>query len=171
LKNQGHIDKYIGDGLMALFGINAQSDQEICLSAIRAALDMRDQLDGLNVYLDKHFKTRLKVGIGIHFGPAIMGNFGHPQVMHYTALGDTVNTASRIESMTRKLKTDLLISDEVYQLVKDKLVVSSKHELPLRGKDGLFQLYAVQEFNRYWSSSDYRRLHANHSREAVKRHQ
>ncbi len=144
LRHQGHIDKYIGDGLMALFGIGQQSEEEICLSAIRAALEMRNQLEGLNLYLEKHFKTQLAFGVGIHFGPAILGNFGHPQVMHYTAIGDTVNTASRIESATRKTKTDILISEEVYQIVKGQVSFLAHHDLPLKGKQGLYRLHSVK---------------------------
>ena len=98
IKNRGHIDKYIGDGLMALFGINDSSDKRICLSAVKSAMDMLKELKGLNKYLFENFNYQIKIGIGIHFGEVVLGNVGHPRIMHYTAIGDAVNVASRIES-------------------------------------------------------------------------
>ena len=142
-KNGGYIDKYIGDGLMALFGLEEDDPQLIGCQAVRAALDMLDGLEEVNAYLRKHLECRFDIGIGVHFGDVIAGEMGHPDKRQFTALGDNVNMASRIESVTKKARVPLLISEDLHAIVKDKVVVDKKFRTALKGKSGSYRLFHV----------------------------
>src|SRR5262249_46612015 len=93
----GFIDKYIGDGLMAVFGGGGNAPAGACRQAVRCGLGMLTALAELNLYLGRYVGTALEIGIGVHCGAAIVGEIGHPSRMQLTAIGDTVNVASRIE--------------------------------------------------------------------------
>jgi adenylate cyclase len=143
LRHRGYIDKYMGDGLMAIFGLEGGDARDACLDAVRAALEMRATLDDVNGYLAKITDTRFAAGIGIHFGTAVVGEIGHPAKRQFTAIGDTVNTASRIESATKQFKTDLLVSDCVLRYVADDVRVGQTFVAELKGKSGVFSLHEV----------------------------
>lgn len=108
----GKLDKFIGDGVMALFGIDEGPD-EGCRRAVDAARRMAGALAQLNDALKMDLDQKLRIGIGIHCGPAIVGEMGHGSAMHLTAVGDAVNTASRLESATKDFAAELVISAEV----------------------------------------------------------
>ncbi|MFN4311528.1 MAG: adenylate/guanylate cyclase domain-containing protein [Ferrovibrio sp.] len=108
----GRLDKFIGDGVMALFGIE-EGPEEGCRRALDAARRMAMGLSRLNEALKMDLDQMLKLGIGIHCGPAIVGEMGHGSAMHLTAIGDAVNTASRLESATKDFGAELVISAEV----------------------------------------------------------
>jgi adenylate cyclase len=108
----GKLDKFIGDGVMALFGIDEGPD-EGCRRALEAARRMSAALAQLNDALKMDLDQKLRIGIGIHCGPAIVGVMGHGSAMHLTAVGDAVNTASRLESATKDFAAELVISAEV----------------------------------------------------------
>ncbi|HEX6959984.1 MAG TPA: adenylate/guanylate cyclase domain-containing protein [Ferrovibrio sp.] len=108
----GRLDKFIGDGVMALFGIEEGAD-EGCRRAIDAARRMTAALARLNEAMQHDLGLKLKLGIGIHCGPAIVGEMGHGRAMHLTAVGDAVNTASRLESATKDFGAQIVISAEV----------------------------------------------------------
>jgi adenylate cyclase len=108
----GRLDKFIGDGVMALFGIEEGPDTG-CRRALDAARRMGAALARLNDALEADLGLRLKIGIGIHCGPAIVGEMGHGGAMNLTAIGDAVNTASRLESATKEFGAELVISEEV----------------------------------------------------------
>lgn len=110
----GRLDKFIGDGVMALFGIEEGAD-EGCRRALAAAHGMAAALARLNEALHVDLDQMLKLGIGIHCGPAIVGEMGHGRALHLTAVGDAVNTASRLESATKDFQAEIVISDEVAQ--------------------------------------------------------
>ncbi len=154
----GYIDKYIGDGLMALFGLNSNPDgelelsteeqraasaREICRDAVLAALDMQKELAEVNRYLHHHLDHEFRIGVGIHFGDVIVGEMGHPDKRQFTALGDNVNTASRIESVTKKAGVPLLISQEVHSILADELTVAKRFRTKLKGKSGDYRLFSV----------------------------
>lgn len=143
LENNGYIDKYIGDGLMALFGLKGESPKEICLNATKAALHMIDSLAEMNQYLKLHFDLEFKIGIGIHYGNAILGELGHPGKRQFTAIGDSVNMASRIESTTKKAGAPFLVSSELYEIVKTCVNKGRVFETKLKGKTGLYRLYEI----------------------------
>lgn len=108
----GKLDKFIGDGVMALFGIDEGPDDG-CRRALDAARRMAEALAQLNDALKMDLDQKLRIGIGIHCGPAIVGEMGHGSAMHLTAVGDAVNTASRLESATKDFAAELVISAEV----------------------------------------------------------
>ncbi len=111
----GRIDKFIGDGVMALFGVETAADTA-CRQALRAAAAMAEKLEELNEALAADLPAPLRVGIGIHAGPAIVGEMGYGAATSVTAIGDTVNTASRLEALTKEHKSQLIISHRVVEL-------------------------------------------------------
>ena len=145
LKHQGHIDKYMGDGIMALFGLHENDPSAICLNAVKTALKMIKNLDSLNQYANRYSENKFKMGIGIHFGEMIIGDLGHPEKTQFTAIGDAVNTANRIESVTKSTQTFILISENVYCHIKDKIQTGQVIETELKGKQGLHKLYEVKK--------------------------
>ncbi|TGK18610.1 guanylate cyclase [Leptospira fluminis] len=145
LKYGGVIDKYIGDGLMALFGLEESDPERTNLAAIRCALEMRSELNSLNSYLKSQFNTGFEIGIGIHHGTAILGQLGHTLRMSSTAIGDSVNQASRIESATKKAGAGFLVSENVYGIVKNSVRKGRTFETSLKGKTGKYRLYEILE--------------------------
>lgn len=136
LAHGGYIDKYMGDGIMAIFGLDQEDPEPTCFNAVSAGLGMLEAVEELNVYLEEQFDTRFRIGIGIHIGPVIIGELGHPKKMQFTAIGDTVNIASRIESATKETGTMLLVSDEVRQYLGGRAVFGESHVVNLKGKTG-----------------------------------
>ena len=113
LNNNGFIDKYIGDGILAIFGTSEESPGTACRNAVRAALGMLEAVRRLGPAFERDFNMPLRIGIGIHFGTVILGRVGHPGKRQITVIGDAVNTASRVERMTRPLGVPILLSDSV----------------------------------------------------------
>ena len=108
----GTLDKFLGDGILATFGTPEPRGDEPA-RATRAALQMRAALHELNRRRAARRWPALRQGIGVHYGPAIVGNVGVPDRLEYTAIGDTVNLASRIEGLCKTFDADLLISESV----------------------------------------------------------
>lgn len=138
----GTLDKYIGDAIMALF--NAPLDQpDHVFAACRAAVAMQYAQLRINDDLRHSGIAPLRTGIGINCGPAIVGNLGSSIRFSYTAIGDTVNLASRFESATKKLGVDIAISEAVYQRVKDRLPCRYLGEIALAGKEQMQAAYEL----------------------------
>ncbi|MBO7613299.1 MAG: adenylate/guanylate cyclase domain-containing protein, partial [Treponema sp.] len=112
----GVINKYIGDAVMALFGAPVPSSTH-AMDAYLAALDMRKSLVEMNKGFVQKGMPEIHFGIGLHSGPVLAGNIGASSRMEYTVIGDTVNTASRIEGLCKNYKTDLLISQSTALLI------------------------------------------------------
>ena len=108
----GRVDKFIGDGIMALFGIDTPPGVGAA-QALAAARGMAEALGDLNRLLESDLPAPLRIGIGIHIGPAIVGAMGYAEAVSVTAIGDTVNTASRLESMTKEFAAQLVVSADV----------------------------------------------------------
>lgn len=111
-KNNGFVDKYIGDGIMALFPRDASD-------AMRAALEMRQVLREYNEHRAQVGYVPIRVGIGMHWGPLLMGTIGENQRMDSTVISDTVNTASRLEGLTKTLGTDILLSGQTLEALDE----------------------------------------------------
>ena len=109
-ENSGRIDKYMGDGIMAIFGLDGGGHPAEL--AYRAACDMLARLKPFNAYLESSYRERFEIGIGVHYGPVVVGQLGHPQHSSFTAIGDAVNVAARIESATKGV-APLLVSQSV----------------------------------------------------------
>lgn len=110
--HNGTLDKYIGDGLMATFGVPRRSPTD-ATNSVRCALSMRESMKEWNAIRDQQGWQPIDIGIGIHFGPVVMGNIGSEERMEFAVIGDTVNVASRIEHLSRELNTEIVLSDDV----------------------------------------------------------
>ena len=132
--NNGYIDKFIGDSIMALFGLEGDDVREACLDALSCAISMRNELDSFNIYLRDNFDHEFSIRIGISLGPVILGNLGHRDRAQYTALGPAVNTASRLEKANKAIGTSTLISSRVYEIAGDAIHVGRKARVQLRGQ-------------------------------------
>jgi adenylate cyclase len=146
LNNNGFIDKYIGDGMLAVFGTRDESPGTACRNAVRAALGMLEAVRRLGPTFEREFNMPLRIGIGIHFGTVILGRIGHPGKRQITVIGDTVNTASRVERMTKPLGVPILLSDSVVAQIPGALQLGPPTEAPLKGKAGYTVLYPCQGF-------------------------
>lgn len=133
LRHGGYIDKYIGDGLMALFGLEHADADASCRAAVACALDMGAALPELNAYLARQFDQTLRVGIGVHVGEVIVADLGHPHRRQLTAIGDVVNVASRIESATKEVGVSLLVSAEVLARLGPGVRIGQQAQVVLKG--------------------------------------
>lgn len=138
-KYNGTIDKFVGDAIMAVFGAPISFEDDI-ERALKCALEMRQELRKFN----SENNMNLDSGIGIHFGPAIVGNIGAPFRMDYTSIGDTVNTCSRIEHLTRELPANVIVSESVYKLAKEKFEFIFLGEYRVKGKSMPLKLYELK---------------------------
>lgn len=131
LHNRGWIDKYIGDGIMALFGLQGGNPEDFCVAAVRAAMEGITRVKMLSQVAKKQFGVDLSLRVGIHFGVAVVGEMGHPMHMQQTAIGDAVNIAQRLESTAKDVGADLLVSKDLMEQTNGQL---------LAGRTGLRQL-------------------------------
>ncbi len=141
-RNYGSVDKFIGDSIMAIWGapLSHGNDTE---NAINGALMMRKALLEFNKNRGSEKKPVIKIGCGINTGPVLAGQIGSQEKMEYTVIGDTVNLASRIESLNKPFGTDILISRDSYQLVKDIFLMEPMKKIKVKGKTKSQQIYAV----------------------------
>lgn len=136
----GTVDKFIGDATMALFNAPLElEDYE--LRAVRAGLAIRDGSLKLAQEIHQSFGIQLSLGVGIHSGPAVVGNIGTPFRMDYTAIGDTVNTASRLEGQAQA--GEVLISEELFHRLEGRISAECLGGRTLKGKSGEFTVYRV----------------------------
>lgn len=148
LNNNGFIDKYIGDGILAAFGVRKEGRTSACRNAVRAALGMQDAALRLSPVFERDFEMSHRIGIGIHFGTAILGRIGHPGKCQITVIGDTVNTASRIESMTKDLGEGILVSESVVARLPGELRLGQPIEAKLKGRGESTLLYPCEGFSK-----------------------
>lgn len=132
-KNKGSINKYMGDGLLAIFGAPV-SYIDNHTNAVSAALDMIDRLTGINEKYADLLGTEIKIGIGINTGEVVVGNVGTNEYMEYTVIGDTVNVASRMEAISKKIPNSIIISQNTMQAVKDDFETTGLKEATIKSK-------------------------------------
>lgn len=133
--NDGYVDKYIGDNVMAIFGLGGESPEATCRNAVTAATAMLVSLPQVNSYLRNYLGDEFRLGIGIAYGPMVTGEIGFSLKRQFTAIGDTVNIAARLESETRKNQIELLVSDSVTShLMPDWYELKNSFEFELKGK-------------------------------------
>lgn len=132
-RSGGLVDKFIGDGVMALFGVD-QDAETACRNALAAAQAMAHRLTGLNESLSHELEEPLRIGIGIHVGPAIVGEMGYARATSVTAIGDAVNTASRLEALTKEYGAQLVVSEEIARRSGISLDQFDKHHVDIRGR-------------------------------------
>lgn len=140
-KFNGTLDKFIGDGVMAIFGAPVRYDNHAEM-AVRAALEMKKQTAMLEARLMEKLGFTVRFGVGINCGPAIVGNIGSEELrLDYTAIGDTVNLTARLESNAKP--GEILISDNIYVRVSHLFEIESMGEIKVKGKELPVTIYQV----------------------------
>ena len=144
VKHNGIINKYIGDAIMAIFGVPVPNEKQ-AIDAYKCCLDMRKTLTELNKELENENLPPIKFGIGLHTGNVLAGNIGSNSRMEYTVIGDAVNVASRIESLCKEYNCDLLISETTAEgIIADESFSSqlkSIGETQIRGRKTAISIY------------------------------
>ncbi len=146
LANHGVINKYLGDGMLALFGLDNPTHEECARQVVRASLRMLAAAQNLNGYLQDHFGFSFEPRIGLHYGSVLVGQLGHPDNIDFTVIGDAVNTASRIESSNKDHGTRLLASEDLVAPILPSLEIGRSFETQLRGRSGSVRLYEILGF-------------------------
>ncbi|HEX2931869.1 MAG TPA: adenylate/guanylate cyclase domain-containing protein, partial [Candidatus Binatia bacterium] len=143
----GIVDKFIGDGVMALFGVDS-GPEEGCRQALAAAKTMVGNVTALSGALAEELAQPLKIGIGIHCGPAIVGRMGYGTSYHLTAIGDTVNVASRLQDSTKEYNCQLIISEEVARHAGSNVTGLPRHDLTVRNRRETLGIFVVEDVER-----------------------
>lgn len=134
IENGGQPNQFVGDGMLALFGLTADP-QTACRQALKAASGIAAHIDELNQLLSHDLRQPIRFGIGIHGGEVIIGDIGYRDHIVFTALGDAVNVAARLQDMTKTLACEAVVSDEIRRtagLADDAL---PHQEVAIRGRD------------------------------------
>jgi adenylate cyclase len=139
----GLVDKYIGDAIMAVWGVTQEAGVNDASSAINAALMMRKELIDFNRERGGPHSPLIRIGCGINSGPVISGQIGSEERMEYTVIGDTVNLASRIEALNKPFGTDILISKDSYDKVSGEFRMEPMKPILVKGKLEPQQIYTV----------------------------
>jgi len=136
----GHYAQFAGDGLMALYGLDAARKPFACRDALAGAADMFHRIDQLNQQLQREFNESIQMGIGIHGGDAIVGTMGPPRTPLLTAVGDNINIAARLEAKTKELGCDLIVSAATLDAEGIAYDSASNLEVELRGRNNRVQV-------------------------------
>jgi adenylate cyclase len=131
----GQPNQFVGDGQLALFGL-AASPQTACRQALRAAAQIAVRVDELNQFLKHDLREPIRFGIGIHGGEVIIGDIGYRDHMVFTALGDAVNVAARLQDMTKSLSCEVIFSEEVRNTAGLPSDALPQHDVDIRGRAG-----------------------------------
>lgn len=142
-RNHGQITEMLGDGFLALFGALRNNPWQV-QDAVNAALEMRRVLDEYNRELLAKGYDELKFGVGIHRGEVLAGVIGNLDLSKFGVVGDAINTAARIEGLTRHHRVDLLISDEVMSQLDERFDVVAMPATKVKGKENFLKTYHVK---------------------------
>jgi len=118
-KHHGIVDKYLGDGFLALFGAPVSSTEDAD-NAIAAGFEMKKSLDAVNRFLQRKFGATVQMGISVHTGEVVVGNIGFDKKMDYTVIGDSVNTVFRLQSLTKSFPNGILISENTLRAARTR---------------------------------------------------
>jgi adenylate cyclase len=141
---QGTLDKFIGDGIMAVFGAPISRPDDP-VRAVRAARGMRRSLRAFNARQRTRGGVEIDIGIGISHGESLSGNIGSEQRMEYTVIGDSVNLASRLEGLTKNHPYKILINDQIYEQVRGQFDCVLLGEERVKGKAQAVRVYGVPD--------------------------
>ncbi|MDO6473863.1 adenylate/guanylate cyclase domain-containing protein [Alteromonas sp. 1_MG-2023] len=144
-QNRGFIDKFIGDAIMALFDHPGGTAKDKARDALQAAIDLRKALVMYNSHRDNCEYLPINIGIGIHFGPVIIGTIGSDDRMDTTVLGDSVNIAYRLESLTKKYNADIIVSAQTLETVGAGYPVKTRllDWVKVKGRQSAIEVYEV----------------------------
>ena len=141
-ENGGMINKFLGDGFMALFGIGG-GRRDHADDAFAAACSIQNTLERLNSERKARGEDAIEIGIGINTGPAIVGSIGSPERMEFTVIGNTVNVASRIEALNKAMSTSLLISKSTRDALQQAVALRPLPPQPVKGVDQLVEIFTI----------------------------
>lgn len=151
-RNDGTLDKFIGDGVMATFGTPEPTDRDAS-NAIAATIEMVTEFKHMKERDNKNLFGDLEIAVGVHYGPIVLGNVGSSERLEFAVLGDTVNIASRLESATREVGCNALASSAlIHAAEREGYFDPSQHEkklvphgfLSVRGRTGQIEAYKLQ---------------------------
>ena len=140
----GQPNQFVGDGMLILFGL-AGNPRTACRNALKAASMIAANVDELNQFLSHDLREPIRFGIGIHGGEVIVGDIGYRDHMVFTALGDPVNVAARLQDMTKALTCEAVVSDEVRNTAGLATDVLPQHEVAIRGRNEPMVVRAVKD--------------------------
>jgi adenylate cyclase len=138
----GMVDKFIGDGAIALFGIETSYSQA-CRQALQAAVRLAEGIEKLNASFTAELDAPLRIAMGLHAGPAIVGRMGHGKATSLTAIGDTINTASRLEGLAKQKNVELVVSADLVRLAGVTFPGHEVEELEIRGRAATLETWTV----------------------------
>ncbi len=139
--NRGEVIAFLGDGIVAFF--EDADPKRAALAAIRCATEMLKGARTFSRYAQDYFDFEVEVGIGVAFGPAVIGEVGYYRNTSLNCVGDVVNTASRVQDATKEHNVSLLVTDPVRELVKSEFGIGKQFSCDLRGKEGQHLLHEV----------------------------
>lgn len=144
-QNGGFIDKFIGDAIMALFDHPEGDNADKATDAIKAAIDLRFALNVYNQHRSNSGYPPVNIGVGIHFGPVIIGTVGSDDRMDTTVIGDSVNIAYRLEALAPKLGTDIIVSSQLLNTAqaKKKFVFRMLDWVKVKGRSNPVEIYEI----------------------------
>jgi adenylate cyclase len=140
----GVVDKFVGDGVMALFGIETDP-ADGCHRALHAAHEIVNGVNQLSQLLAAELAEPMKIGVGIHSGPAVVGRMGYGSAVSLTAIGDTVNVASRLQDLTKEYGCPLVISEEVAKHAGINVELFPRHDLTVRNRQEPLAIYVIED--------------------------
>ena len=140
-QHQGIVDKYLGDGFLAIFGAPVASTKDAD-NALNAALEMRRALDGINRQLEREMGYQIKIGISILTGEVVVGNIGFDKKMDYTVIGDAVNAVFRLQDLTRNYPNGILLGETTRRACRSPFKIAAIEET--LGDLKLFELLGVE---------------------------
>lgn len=142
LRHNGTVNKFLGDGILAVFGapVNHLDNSE---NAVMAALEMTEKVSQISEQYKDKFGREVQIGVGINTGSAVVGNIGSDQKVEYTVIGDTVNVAARIESLTKDKPNSVLIAQSTYEKAQHLINADAREPVMVKGKDEPINVYEV----------------------------
>jgi class 3 adenylate cyclase len=143
LKNEGLLDKFMGDAVLALFGA-IYSHEDDPLRAVVAAIEMQKKVRELNSKWSEENMPQIEIGVGISTGEIIVGNIGSDQRMEFTGIGQDVNYAQRIEALTKVFPSSILLNQSTYEQVKDVVNATQHGPIKIKGKKDAILVYGVE---------------------------
>jgi class 3 adenylate cyclase len=141
IKNRGYIDKFIGDCIMAAWGVPMRNEEEDAVSAVRAAVEIQELVSSTNRAFFTGEAESLRIGIGMHTGPLVAGNLGSARRMDYTVIGDTVNVAARLEGVAEA--NEVIITEDTRAHLEDQFELEQRKPVKVKGKANPIPIYNV----------------------------
>jgi len=141
IQHKGFIDKFIGDCIMAAWGVPLQTVEEDAINAVTCALEIQKLVNSEERCFFKGKAAGLRIGIGMHTGPLVAGNLGSSRRMDYTVIGDTVNLAARLEGVARA--GEVIITEDTRRYLGDRFVLEKREPVRVKGKEKLIPIFAV----------------------------